>query len=343
MRSDLLEAQCRIAQLKKEIQHQNTIQSELELKFSAKEKALQTERDHFKSKNTEYERILRKNRNNDKNFKEELIKGKNQLNIQKLSFDKQLTKLQSENDRLQDELNWKVNDLNNNIGQLTRDNDEIYGQLSTAEEELEALRLANEGLKEKLEEYKTQTSEIEQARLDLQNAEMRIKELEYEVASYADWKELSKASQSRMSNMSDIEKETQRLRQTNKNLHDSLGNKLLLEEKVHDLEVRLKKYEQNNVDSIALKVQLEALEKELKDWKHIGADYCQKGDANNPINLRNYIEQLLHRDLLLISEKSSVSTEKSTIQKQLSDFKTVRILLFPILRHFCNQFFFLAT
>lgn len=295
----------------------------MELKFSVKEKALESEMSQYKNKAAEYLKMLKKNRKNDGELKEELMKVKNQLNISKQAFDLKLFNLQNENETLKENLSFKLNELSNHISQLTRENTTMKSQFATSEEERGTLKQVNESLNAKLEEFKGLQGELDQMKIDHQNATMRIKELEYEVNSYGDWKELSKASHSRMHNMSDMEKEVDRLRHNNKNLHDSLGNKLLLEEQVHDLEARLKRNEKQNVDQIGLKVQIDALEKELKDWKQLGVDYSSKNSANNPINLRTYIEKLLHRDLLLVSEKSNVSSEKSNIQGQLGELKSV--------------------
>lgn len=278
---------------------------------------------HFKHKASEYEKLLKKNRKNESLLKEDVMKTKNQLNINKQAFDRQLFNLQNENETLKENLSFKLNDLNNQISQLTRENTKIASQFATSEEERNSMQVLNESLNEKLEEFKGLKNELDQVKINFQNSEMRVKELEYEVSSFGEWKDLSKASHSRLHNMSDMEKEVERLRTTNKNLHGSLGNKLLLEEQVHDLEERIKRNEKSNVDLIGLRVQIESLEKELKDWKQLGVDYSIKGSANNPINLRTYIEKLLHRDLLLVSEKSSVSSEKSNIQNQLGDLKNV--------------------
>lgn len=298
------------------------------MKFTAKEKSLESEMNHFKNKASEYEKVLKKNRKNESQLKEEAMKAKNQLSINKQAFDRQLFNLQNENEALKENLSFKMNELNNQISQLTRENTKITAQYVSAEEERKTMEVLNKSLLEKLEEFKGLKNELEQVKVNFQNSEMRVKDLEYEVSSFGEWKDLSKASHSRMHNMSDMEKEVERLRTTNKNLHGSLGNKLLLEEKVHDLEARLKRNESSNVDQIGLQVQIESLEKELKDWKQLGVDYSIKGSANNPINLRTYIEKLLHRDLLLVSEKSSVSTEKSNIQNQLGDLKNVSKLVF---------------
>lgn len=303
------------------------------MKFAAKEKAIESERNHYKNKTEEYEKLFKKNRKNEGQLKEELMKAKNQLNVNKQAFDRQLFNLQNENEALKENLSFKLNELNNQISLLSRENAKMTSEYATSEEERETLKMINESLKENLAEFKGLKSLLDQEKVDRHNAEMRIKELEYEVSCFGEWKDLSKASHSRLHSMSDMEKEVERLRQTNRNLHDSLGNKLLLEEQVHDLEARLKRNEKLNFDQIGLNVQIEALEKELKDWKQLGVDYSQKNSANNPINLRTYIEKLLHRDLLLVSEKSNVSTEKSNIQNQLRDLRDVSYILSHTAKH----------
>ncbi|KAG5677342.1 hypothetical protein PVAND_007108 [Polypedilum vanderplanki] len=321
LRSDLIEAQSRITQLKKEIQHQSTIQTELEMKFATKEKALENEKNCLKNKTSEYERVLKKNRRNESLMKEEIVKLKNQITIQKQNFDQQIFELQNENESLKEELIYTSNELNNRISEINRENAELTTRLITAETEAATFQTSNKDLRQKLEEFKSLKTDFEQEKIKHQEALLKIKDLEYEVSSFGDWKDMAKASQSRMNTMSDIEKEVTRLRQVNKNLHDSLGNKLLLEEENYSLKTRLERLEQSSVNQIKLETHIDALQKELKEWKQLGVDFVQKGAANNPINVRSYIEQLMHRDLLLVSEKTSFSSEKSTMESQKTDLK----------------------
>jgi len=55
-------------------------------------------------------------------------------------------------------------------------------------------------------------------------------------------------------NLPEMQKELERLRTTNKNLQDLLGNKLLLEEQVHDLQTRLQRKENATSDMVSLQV-----------------------------------------------------------------------------------------
>jgi mitotic spindle assembly checkpoint protein MAD1 len=297
----------------------------LELKFAAKEKALESEVNQHKNKAQELEKILKKNRKNEQNLKEELVKANNQVLLQKQSFDQSIFKLQNENKTLKETLSYKTNSLQNKISEATRDLNEFKSLYESSEKENETLRYLNDSLSEKLDELKNVRNELEQEKMKHQEAAMKIKELEYQVNSFGDWKEVERASTSRMSGMSDMEKEVTRLRQVNKSLHDAMGNKLLLEEQVHSLKTRLERYEKSSEDQIILKTKIDSVEKELDDWKQLGLDFVNKGSAPNPINVRNYVEKLLHRDLQLVSEKSSASSEKSTIQNELGDLRIVSV------------------
>lgn len=276
-----------------------------------------------KNKALEYERILKKNRKNEHQLKEDLVKANNQVLLQKQSFDQAIFKIQNENKGLKETLNYKSNGLQNKISELTRELHEIKSRYETNQNELESLREMNEDLVGKLAEYTTVKNDLEQEKIKYQEAASLIKTLEYEANSSSDWKAVEKAAASRMLSMTEIQNEISRLRQVNRNLNDSLGNKLLLEEQVHSLSTRLQHYEKINEDQIVIKSKMNALEKELIDWHQLGVDFVPKGFAPNPINVRSYVEKLLHRDLQLVSEKSDVSSEKSTILTEMSELKMV--------------------
>lgn len=297
------------------------------MKFTAKERSLESELGQQKTRAQEFEKVLRKNRKNESNLKEELVKANNQINLQKQTFDQALFKVQNENKSLKETLNYKTNSLQNKISEVTRELTEIKSLYETSEKENETLREVNDDLIAKTEDFKNVRNELEQEKIKLQEAQMRIKELEYQVNSYGDWKDVEKASTTRLTGMSDMEKEVTRLRQVNRSLHDAMGNKLLLEEQVHSFKTRLERYEQESEDQIALKAKIDSVARELQDWKQFGSDFVPKGLAPNPINVRNYVESLLHRDLQLTSEKTSEKSSVSAVQNELSDLKIVSDIL----------------
>lgn len=120
-----------------------------------------------------------------------------------------------------------------------------------------------------------------------------------------------------------MDKELERLRTNNKNLQELLGNKLLLEEQVHDLKTRLAREEGGRNEAVALQVKLSHMEQELKDWVKVAQDHCLPNMLVSPMALRSRIEQLLQNDIIMISEKRSTQSETKSIRSDLLDYKQV--------------------
>lgn len=314
-----------MAQLRKEIEHQNTIQANLEVKYSHKEKSLEQELEHFKNKTGELEKIVHKNRKKENASQQELSKAKTLLNTLKQKMDQKVYELQKNLHEIEQKHRKTINDLSNELGEQKRVNAMMESRVETYEEETDTLHDIINDLRSEAEQNNDLKEQIETVQRNLRDAESKIKDLEYEVASYGDWKELSRASHTRMSGMSELDQEVTRLRAENKNLRDSIGNILLMEEQVHDLKSRCEKYEQTNVDAVGLQVQLKSMEVELNEWKQLGTDHCPKNSSNNPINLRSHIEQLLRKDVLLTNEKSNAKTEMSSAENQLLEMRNVRV------------------
>lgn len=298
----------------------------MELKFLAKEKSLESDLSRYKAKAEEFEKLVKKNRKNEQQLKTDAIKATNQLREVKQTYDQTLFKLQSENQQLKESLNYKTNSLQNKISELSRELAETKSFSEATKVELKSLQETNKELLEKLDENKEAKKELEKAKLNYQEAEMKIKALEYEVNSFGDWKEVEKTSLSRMTSATHNEKEVQRLTQIVKNLQSAIGNKMLLEERAYSYETRVEHFEKEREKFIDLEVKVNALEKELADWKKIGDDFVSEGYAPNPINVRSYIERLLHRDLQLASEKTNISSEKSTVNCEVNELKTVKVV-----------------
>lgn len=266
---------------------------------------------------------MHKNRKKENASQQELAKSKTLLTTLRQKMDQKTYELQKSLHEIDQKHRITINDLNNDIGELNRVNAMLESRVETHDEETESLHELIGDLRDEAEQNNELKQQLEAVQQELRDTESRIKDLEYEVASFGDWKELSKASHSRMSGMSDLDQEVTRLRAENKNLRDSIGNVLLMEEQVHDLRSRCEKYEQTNVDAVGLQVQLKSMEAELNEWKQLGTDHCPKNSSNNPINLRSHIEQLLRKDVLLTSEKSTAKTEISSAENQLLEMKNV--------------------
>lgn len=113
------------------------------------------------------------------------------------------------------------------------------------------------------------------------------------------------------------------LKRENKNLNDNIGNKLLLEEQVHDLKTRLEKKERSNDDHVALQTHIKALEAELLEYKSVASDHCPPKTAVSASNLRECIETILQKDVIRTSEKGTTKTENDSASTEMLDLKKV--------------------
>jgi mitotic spindle assembly checkpoint protein MAD1 len=118
-----------------------------------------------------------------------------------------------------------------------------------------------------------------------------------------------------------MEKEVARLREESKKLHEVIGNKLLLEEQVADLKSRLERVSKDDVDTVTLKVQIKNFERELADWRNVATEFLPQKSSITPMVLRSHIQEILQKDLIMTSEKSSNKTEKCEIEKKLEELE----------------------
>lgn len=322
MKADLIEARSRITMLKKEIEHQNTEMATSQLKSQHKISSLEKELNHSVKKVADLEKHLSAVRKREQSAKEELVKTKNQFNILKQSTDDQLYELKRTLKDLEQKYAFETGELHSEVRDLNQQMLDLEDQLSMTQEELETYKELTETLQSKANAFDATNKELEEVKDRLCEAESKIKSLEYEVGSYEDWKNLSKVSTSRLANYAELEKENVRLKEDLKNLHDIIGNKMLLEEQVASLKSRLENCEKNEVDSAGLTVKVKELEKELADWRKLAVDFCPKKSACTPIVLRSHIEQMLQKDLFLTNEKTAVKNEKNQIQAAIDETKT---------------------
>lgn len=291
--------------------------------FSGKVHGLEKQLNQSEARQKDLDKHLNAIRKREQVTRDDLSKAKNLLNAQKTNFDEKINQLESLNCELEDNLRMTKQDFNNEISDLQRTITEMEKNLLLAHEELEGVQAVNETLMEKAESYDELQKRFEIELQKLSTAQLQIKDLEYQIASHDEWKEISKTSQAKISNIPDLEKELIRLRKENKNLRDAMGNKLLLEERVFDLQSRLNRYENQNSNSETFKVQIQAMEQEIKNWKSVAVDHLLPNTPVNPVTLRSRFEQILQKDLLLTSEKTNGKCEKDTLQTQNEELLNV--------------------
>lgn len=229
--------------------------------------------------------------------------------------------LRNSNRDLEENLRETVHNLNTNISTLTLQLNECETELLAAREDLDSLQDRQEDLADKASQADRVAVELEQERLQSSAAQRRIKDLENEIASHDEWKNLSKVFQARLAKVTELERECERLTRDNKNLHETIGNKLLLEEQVHDLKGRLDTRERTTDSQVEMRTQLQALEQEVKDWKRLVKDYCPANTPAAPPHLRAYIDDLQMKHVILSNDAGSVNREKATVNDQNSEIR----------------------
>lgn len=249
------------------------------------------------------------------------LQTRNEIIKQRQSYDSIVHGLRNTNRDLEENLRETVHNLNTNISTLSLQLSECETELQGTRDELDALQDRQDDLAEKASQSDQLTVELEQERLQFSAAQRRIKDLEYEIASHDEWKNLSKVFQARLAKVTELEKDCERLTRDNKNLHETIGNKLLLEEQVHDLKGRLDNRERTTDSQVELRTQFQALEQEVKDWKRLAKDYCTAGTPTAPPHLRAYIDDLQKKHVILSNDAGSVNREKATVNDQNSEIR----------------------
>lgn len=323
MRADLIEARSLITQLKSEVEHQNKVRSELEILYRSKIDTLKTELDHNVYKVSDMDKHLTAIRKRESQQREELTRVRNEMNSLKQKYEEQIDELEKENHELTEDYHLEKSEMANELSDLNRRLTESVEMIKTLEEERETLNELCEELQLKAYKCDDLERDYEEERQKCSTLESKIKELEYEIAGYGEWKNVSKASQLRLINISELEKENVRLRQEAKNLRDTIGNKLLLEEQVHDLKSRIENSDRNSSEAGTLKAQIITMEIELKNWRSIASDHCPQNAPATPPMLRNHLEEILQKDLVMSNEKSCSKNEKKSLHDQISELKAV--------------------
>lgn len=129
--------------------------------------------------------------------------------------------------------------------------------------------------------------------------------------------------ESDVTKLSDMEKRYNRLQNEHKELHKCIGDKLLLEEEVEHLKSRLAKNEKLSEEVINSNAKIPYIEQELAAFKAVANDHCPPMPAT-PSHLRSRIEEILKKDLLLVSENGSLRVERDSIAGQVDELKKVR-------------------
>ncbi|XP_005179030.1 mitotic spindle assembly checkpoint protein MAD1 [Musca domestica] len=321
MKADLIEARTRISKLKQEVERLHKLRQESETLYESRVSELKKQCEFSSNKIQDLEKHMQLLRKREHAAKQDLIKAQSDLQQQKHGYEEVIIKLQRAKHEVEENARLVQNSMANELGEYKRHAEKIELELELSCDELESLRSQMDDLKSKACCYDDLKLDNEKVNQELENANQRIKELEFEIASYNDWKEITKNSQDRLLSIPNMDKELERLRSNNKHLQELLGNKLLLEEQVYDLRSRLEREEGARSEVVALQVQLKHAQEEVKEWVKVAQDHCSPNMLVSPLALRARIEELLQHDVLMASEKNTKASESKTMESELLDYK----------------------
>lgn len=240
---------------------------------------------------------------------------------QKQHYDEMVRTLEYTNQELDNNLGEIRHNMSCTINNLQLQCTEMESELRALQEDLDTQRARNEDLVEKMKEFDFLSNELDNERYQFSSAQRKIKELENDLASHGEWKNLSKVFQARLSKVTELERECERLTRDNKNLYETIGNKLLLEEQVHDLKTRLELKQQESDSNVQLEIKLRAIEQEVNDWKAIAKDFCAPNTPMTPVSLKSCIEDIQKKHLILTSTAGLATREKATVTEQIIELR----------------------
>nr|CAD7405661.1 unnamed protein product [Timema poppensis] len=180
--------------------------------------------------------------------------------------------------------------------------------------------------KEELAELKStllnerQTTEKEILSLQKENAELKEgwhQSLEHELDEFKDAVVLAKCNRDKLLHYAELEKEIQILREHNKKLKDTIGNKLLLEEQVENLKSRESLMEEKDQEMVHLQTEHAQLQRLLIEWQSVSQEHCADRSAA-PAAIKKLIIELQHKELLLSAEKGQIASNLKTLEKKQS-------------------------
>lgn len=310
-----------ITQLKSELDSRVQTNTNMEAMYSAKIASLQKQLDSSTQKLRESDKFVKHLRRRDASSKEDLVKAKGQLAQQKCLYDETIGNLQRAKSETEEKLRRVEYDLNDQIENWSHQYQNVEEEYNRTREELQSLHENTSQLLEKSRKFNELDAQLEVQRNDLQRANRRVAELENEIAAFGDWKDMSKTFQQRIAKVPDLEKEVERLRRENKNIHDTIGNKLLLEEEVFDLKTRLAQHETVHDQLVAMQTSVRSMEAELVEYKAVARDHCGSHSIVSPIHLRSRIEDILRNDLVMQNDKCSANSEKDSASAEVQTLR----------------------
>lgn len=308
--------------LKKEIEHQNRVRAELELTYTHKIDQLTKETEHKTEKVDELDKLTKQLRKTERKHREAATKAKTDLNNYKTEADLRYYALEQEFDEFQVHSRTTEIDYTQEISELNRALNEEQMSVQMLQGEIAQLKTVNASFEKRQADVDSIKESLESEQNKLILAESKIKDLEYQLAGYGEFQDLAKATKDRLNRYDEMERENERLTTKNKQLYDLIGGKLLMEEQIYDLKSRLENADKEREELVTIRVNFEAMEKELEEWKKLAADYIPNDFHPGPMSLRRKIDDILQKDLQIANDSAVAKSERALMECENDEMKT---------------------
>lgn len=322
LRADVLDHSTRATQLKNELENRNVVHQRMEHMYRTKVASLEKQLECSEAKMRDSDKHLKLLRRREKDSQAAAVKAQHALAEQRCAHDDTVGQLQRAKAAAEANARAAVGDLEQQLAAQQLRCDELEHAAGYRGAEVEALQERCERLQERQRRFTELEAAETVTRTQLEAAQRRIAELTNEQAELGEWKELSRTSRERMARLPDLEQEVERLRRENRSIYETIGNKLLLEEQVHDLRGKLERAERNRTDATALRQTAQLAEAELADYRAVARDHCEASESAGATptagQLRQRIESLLRNDLLVVSQRGEMRTEQEATAQRVA-------------------------
>ncbi|CAH0387870.1 unnamed protein product [Bemisia tabaci] len=308
IQGELLEARAQIAGLEKRLSQVHTIKRETEIMMEAEKNDITQALCRERKNVTELEKRLATVRKREAEVREELAQMKTSLGKKVANLEEKCQLLVIENTQFRDQVNELKSKVSESGGESGRRMNELESERSIFKEEAERYKQLSEELSADLKEKRKELRQWEMDKTKLLVAQQRIKDMEYEKESYQEAAALAKSQHTKLLKIPQLEKEIASLQHENRQLRDTIGNKLYFENLVESLQEKVKLTDSYEKELIHLRAENKHISLQLDEWKSLGKCFNLKdmADVCSPLSLRRSIQQLMQQEVVLTSEKAQL-------------------------------------
>nr|CAD7572728.1 unnamed protein product [Timema californicum] len=356
IRAELIGAKAEIESLEKQLSKLHTVRKEMEIMFENEKSHLQQQLNKERSKFKDLDYRAQTLRKRELEYKEELAELKSTLLNERQTTEKEILSLQKENAELKEGWHQLKTESAKEISSNKQHIGELEKNLAAAVEELDMFKEIAQDLETQMNQSNKDKTALKQKEQELNAAQSKIKammmveekkwkkigwrsckrkkemlgqgncdadglpsglSLEHELDEFKDAVVLAKCNRDKLLHYAELEKEIQILREHNKKLKDTIGNKLLLEEQVENLKSRETLMEEKDQEMVHLQAEHAQLQRLLIEWQSVSQEHCADRSAA-PAAIKKLIIELQHKELLLSAEKGQIASNLKTLEKKQS-------------------------